>query len=104
MDPFDTQVDNTPVDYAPPLPQKSGGRSNASKKKAQQQKSIFVTLPRALRKLWATRQTEDIDKVKEVSKYVKITMKELCIYAVFLVNLSICKLQSPLLTIIVESC
>lgn len=90
MDPFDTQVDNTPADYAPPLPQKSGGRSNASKK-AQQQKSIFVTLPRALRKLWATRQTEDIDKAKDVRKYVKITMKELSIYAVFLVNLSICK-------------
>lgn len=90
MDPFDTQVDHNPIDYAPPPPKKSGGKSNSSKKKAQQ-KSIFVTLPRALRKLWATRQTEDIDKEKEVTKYVKITMKELCIYAVFLVNLSICK-------------
>lgn len=42
-----------------------------------------------IRKLWATRQTEDIDKEKEVGKYVKITMRELGIYGVFLVNLSI---------------
>ena len=87
MDPFDTQLDQSPVDsYA------QSQKSNKSKgKKKSQANSLFVTVPRMIRKLWATRQTEDIDKEKEVGKYVRITMKELCIYAVFLANLSICK-------------
>jgi hypothetical protein len=34
--------------------------------------------------LWATRQTEDIDKVKNPDHYVKITLRELIIYFLFL--------------------
>lgn len=61
------------------------------KKKKPKQSSFIQKLPGMVRSLWATRQTEDIDKEKEMSKYVKITMRELGIYAIFLVNLSICK-------------
>jgi hypothetical protein len=39
--------------------------------------------------LWATRQTEDIDKAKNPDKYVKITLRELAVYIGFLVILSI---------------
>ena len=61
------------------------------KKKKPKQSSFIQKLPGMVRSLWATRQTEDIDKEKQMSKYVKITMRELAIYAVFLINLSLCK-------------
>lgn len=42
-----------------------------------------------LRKFWATRQTEDIDKEAEPNRYVRITLRELFIYVVFLVTVSL---------------
>ena len=39
--------------------------------------------------LWATQQTEKIDRYKEKEKYVQTTIRELLVYLVFLTILSI---------------
>lgn len=39
--------------------------------------------------LWATRETEEIDKVRNPDKYTKITLRELIIYGVYLAVLCI---------------
>lgn len=54
-------------------------------KKKNESTNIFSVFCGVLRKLWATRQTEDIDKVKSPDKYVKITLRELIIYLIFLI-------------------
>jgi hypothetical protein len=41
--------------------------------------------------LWSTQQTETIDRHQEKDKYVRTTIRELIIYIVFLVILSIGK-------------
>lgn len=58
-------------------------------KKKKRPDTLLEKIPIFVRSLWATRQTEDIDKDKQMNKYVKITMRELTIYGVFLINLSV---------------
>jgi hypothetical protein len=41
--------------------------------------------------LWATQQTEKIDRQEEKDKYVRTTIRELIVYLVFLTVLSIGK-------------
>ncbi len=67
-------------------------KKTKKKSNKKRQLTFIEKIPRLFRGLWATRQTENIDKEKEVHKYVKITMRELCVYAVFLVNLSVLSL------------
>ncbi len=76
------------------LSTEANGPAKITKKKSKKKRELtFIEkIPRIFRGLWATRQTENIDKEKEVKKYVKITMRELCIYAVFLINLSVLSL------------
>lgn len=80
MEPMDSPMDS--VNYDSPA-------KKTSRKKKQRKMTVFEKIPHYIRKLWATRQTEDIDKQNEVQKYVKITMRELIIYGVFLINLSV---------------
>jgi len=49
----------------------------------------FFLFNRIKKALWATRETEDIDKIANPDKYVKITLRELVIYIVFLTVLTI---------------
>ena len=44
------------------------------------------------RVFWATRQTEDIDKVRNPDHYVKVTLRELAIYSIFLIIICLSKL------------
>lgn len=60
-------------------------KKNKKAKKKDDRKNYFSVFCGILRKLWATRQTEDIDKVKNPDKYVKITLRELIIYLIFLI-------------------
>ena len=64
----------------------SKGKRNNKKKGGD---NILKELCSAVRVLWATRQTEDIDKVKEADRYVKITLRELFVYIGFLLVLCI---------------
>lgn len=72
-------------------PKKKRGKKN--KKKKENDIDITAEVIKFFRRFWATRQTEDIDKVNEPDKYVKITLRELFIYIVFLVDVSLCKLK-----------
>jgi hypothetical protein len=44
--------------------------------------------------IWATQQTERIDRHQEKDKYVRTTIRELIVYMIFLVILSIGKRQN----------
>ena len=65
---------------------KKGKRVDKKKKKDE---NYLKEICNAFRLLWATRQTEDIDKVKNPDKYVKITLRELFVYLGFLIILCI---------------
>lgn len=69
--------------------QRNSKKQKKSKKKKNDEKNYFSMCCGVLRKLWATRQTEDIDKVKHPDRYVKITLRELVIYLIFLVIICI---------------
>lgn len=71
---------------------RGGKKTKKSKKKKSQETNYFAELCGLLRVLWATRQTEDIDKVNNPDKYVRITLRELVIYLIFLAVLTISKL------------
>lgn len=75
-------IDNVEEDVNQTRPKLKG-------KRKKRPDTFLEKIPIFVRSLWATRQTEDIDKEKQMYKYVKITMRELTIYGVFLINLSI---------------
>jgi len=67
-------------------------RGKKIKKKKEHDIDITGEVIKFFRRFWATRQTEDIDKANEPDKYVRITLRELFIYIVFLVVVSILSL------------
>jgi len=46
--------------------------------------------------IWATQQTERIDRYREKDKYVRTTIRELIVYLIFLTILSIGKIKTIL--------
>jgi len=46
--------------------------------------------------IWATQQTERIDRYREKDKYVRTTIRELIVYLIFLTILSIGKIKAIL--------
>ena len=70
---------------------KKGGKNS---KKKHSNENYCADMCGFVRLLWATRQTEDIDKVKNPDKYVKITLRELFIYLGFLIVRCLRKLSS----------
>lgn len=78
-------------------------RGKKIKKKKEHDIDITGEVIKFFRRFWATRQTEDIDKANEPDKYVRITLRELFIYIVFLVVVSICKFNLVSLTFIAIS-
>ncbi|RNA43788.1 polycystic kidney disease 2-like 1 [Brachionus plicatilis] len=69
--------------------QASSKKQKKQKKKKNDEQNYFSVCCGFMRKLWATRQTEDIDKIKHPNRYVKITLRELIIYLIFLIVICI---------------
>ncbi|CAF0782686.1 unnamed protein product [Didymodactylos carnosus] len=59
------------------------------KRQIQKHQNPCEQLLRVLRKLWATQQTENIDREKNKDRYVRTTLRELGVYIAFIVVLSI---------------
>ena len=74
---------------------KNKNKKGKNSKKKHSNENYCMDMCGFVRLLWATRQTEDIDKVKNPDKYVRITLRELFIYLGFLVVLCLCKFTFP---------
>ncbi|UJR28851.1 hypothetical protein I4U23_010075 [Adineta vaga] len=75
--------------YVDGIPVTRGDQQGRSRRNNQNRNNPCEKALSLLRKLWATQQTEQIDRQQHKDKYVRTTIRELIIYLIFLTILSI---------------